>query len=192
MHPNSFLSPFLTSLLLIFLAELGDKTLYTTFVLATQNPPVPVILGGWAAFLAQEVIALFLGSLFGHLPRVWIRWITTAAFLVFGVLLLCKKEKPPDPDAQPRPPHRVALAVFTLVFMAEWGDATQVGSVALIGRFRAPLPVFLGATLGLWLDTVVAVILGRTIGPRVPGKVLRRIAGTLFILFAIVSAIKPF
>jgi putative Ca2+/H+ antiporter (TMEM165/GDT1 family) len=124
------------------------------------------------------------------LPAGWVRWITASVFLGFGLLLLLKKETADPADSPAVPTSRVLWTTFLLVFAAEWGDATQVGTAALIARFREPLQVFIGATLGLWLGAALAVVVGRTLGSRLPARVLRRAAGVLFCLFAIVAAIK--
>jgi putative Ca2+/H+ antiporter (TMEM165/GDT1 family) len=82
------------------------------------------------------------------------------------------------------------LTTFGLVFAAEWGDATQIGSAALVARFRAPVQVFVGATLGLWLGTALAVTLGAWLGSRLPTRILRKAAGVVLCAFAIVAATK--
>jgi len=184
------LTPLLSSFVLIFLAELGDKTLYTVLILAARNRALPVLIGSWAAFVVQGLIAVVLGSLLSLLPAGWVRWITASVFLGFGLLLLLRKEPANREDSTPGPTSRVLLTTFLLVFAAEWGDATQVGTAALIARFRAPLQVFIGATLGLWLGAALAVTVGGTLGSRLPARLLRRTAGVLFCLFAIAAAIK--
>src|SRR5262244_3623336 len=79
---------------------------------------------------------------------------------------------------------------FGLVFAAEWGDATQIGSAALVARFRAPLSVFIGATLGLWAGAAIAALVGRAVGRRLPTRLLRRAAGLLFCVFAILTLLR--
>jgi putative Ca2+/H+ antiporter (TMEM165/GDT1 family) len=183
------LTPLLTAFGLIFLAELGDKTLYTVLILASRYRPMPVLLGAMGAFVVQGVIAVGFGSLVARLPSLWVRWLTAAVFLFFGLLLLLKKEAPSTNDAQTE--DRSSLSVlarsFGLVFAAEWGDATQIGSAALVARFQAPLPVFIGATLGLWTGAVLAVLVGRAVGSRLPTGILRRAAGLLFCAFAMLT-----
>jgi putative Ca2+/H+ antiporter (TMEM165/GDT1 family) len=187
------LTALVTSFVLVFVAELGDKTLYTVLVLAARNRALPVLIGSWAAFVVQSGIALVLGSLLTLLPTGWIRWITAAVFLVFGLILIFKEEKHEEQQGGASKSNlRVALVTFGLVFAAEWGDATQIGSAALVARLKAPLQVFIGATLGLWAGAALAVILGRMVGPRLPERLLRRVAGILFCIFAVVSAVKSF
>ena len=73
---------------------------------------------------------------------------------------------------------------------AEWGDASQIGTAALAAHLHHPIQVVIGATLGLWLGTFLAVALGRIVGPRIPAHWLRRGAGILFLLFAGFAAFR--
>ncbi len=185
------LTPLLTSFVLVFLAELGDKTLYTVLLLSARNRALPVLIGAYLAFVAQGIVAVGLGSLLALLPAKWIHWLTAATFLFFGLLLLFKEESHPEQGTdKTRRTGRVMLTTFGLVFAAEWGDATQIGSAALVARFRAPVQVFVGATLGLWLGTALAVLVGGWLGSRLPTRMLRKAAGVVFCAFAIVAAVK--
>jgi putative Ca2+/H+ antiporter (TMEM165/GDT1 family) len=183
-------SAFLTSFVLIFIAELGDKTLYTILLLATRYPAVPVLIGACAAFVVQGGIALALGSLLAFLPHVWIAWITAVTFAFFGVKLLITNEEKVDESAAAARSHKVALTTFAMVTAAEWGDASQIGTAALVAHLRSPWMVVSGATLGLWAGSILAVAVGRVVGPRVPAHWLRRCAGILFCAFAIVSVVR--
>jgi putative Ca2+/H+ antiporter (TMEM165/GDT1 family) len=185
------LTPLLTSFVLVFLAELGDKTLYTVLLLSARSRALPVLIGACAAFVVQGMIAVGLGSLLALLPAKWIHWLTAAIFLFFGLLLLFKEESPHvQRTSKASNAGRMMLTTFGLVFAAEWGDATQIGSAALVARFRAPVQVFVGATLGLWLGTALAVMVGGWLGSRLPTRMLRKAAGVVFCAFAIVVAIK--
>jgi Ca2+/H+ antiporter, TMEM165/GDT1 family len=185
----AFLSgPFAYTFGLIFVAELGDKTLLATLLLATRHRPWPVLFGSWAGFAAQTAIALAGGTLFARLPPALIHWLTVAVFAFFGLHLLLGKE---DEEASEDRPGRGPFAVtFLTVFAAEWGDATQLGTMALVARFDAPVQVGLGALLGLWAGAAIAVYLGRKIGNRVQPRTLRRIGGVLFLGFAVATALQ--
>jgi putative Ca2+/H+ antiporter (TMEM165/GDT1 family) len=183
------LSPFFTTFALIFVAELADKTLYTVLILAARNPPWPVLLGACAAFVVQSAVALFLGSLLSLLPHVAVAWLTAVVFVGFGLLLLLREEKDDSSSEVAKGGRKVAAAAFLMVFIAEWGDATQIGTATLVAETGAPFQVFIGATLALWVGTAIAVILGRLAGARLPMKLLRRVAGVLFIAFGVLSAV---
>ena len=178
---------FLTAFGLIFVAELPDKTAYTVLLLASRNKPLPVLLGAWGAFLLQGFVAVALGSLFATLPPELVRWTSAGLFLAFGLwLLFTKGEESAEPK---RGSRRKAFAqAFLLVFLAETGDATQLGTAALVARLGQRWWVMAGSTLALWTVSALAVTLGNKLGSRIPKRALRRAAGVLFLCFAVASA----
>jgi putative Ca2+/H+ antiporter (TMEM165/GDT1 family) len=181
------LAPLLTAFGLIFVAELPDKTAYTVLLLATRKKPLPVLLGSWLAFFLQNLVALALGSLLARLSPEVIRWIAAGVFLAFGLLLLLREDKP-ESTGPTQSQQRAFVQSFLLVFAAETGDATQIGTAALVARLGERWSVFVGSTLALWLVAALAVTVGNRVGNRIPKRALRKVAGALFVGFAIVSA----
>jgi Ca2+/H+ antiporter, TMEM165/GDT1 family len=185
------LAPLITSFVVIFLAELGDKTLLAVLLLSTRHRAWPVIAGAFAAFFAQGLIAVALGSLVALLPPEIVRFGAAAIFVAFGVALLVRKvEETGDPAADKITDWKLVATSFTFVFMAEWGDATQIGSAMLVARYHSPVQVFAGATLGLWTGTLLAVMVGRTVGKKLPRAWLQRSAGVIFCVLGIYGAIR--
>ena len=182
------LKALLTAFGLIFVAELPDKTAYTQVLLAARGKPLAVLLGAWTAFLLQEVIAMVLGTLLARLNPAVVRWGAAAVFVTFGLLLLLREEKE-DGEQQQESDKRQYFTALGLVFLAEMGDATQLGSAALVARLHARWSVFAGATLALWTVSALAVTVGSTLGPRVPRRILRKAAGIIFIAFGVLSAL---
>lgn len=174
---------------LIFVAELPDKTLYTIVLLATRNRGLPILVGACAAFLVHVALAVALGSLVGKLPPGFLRWGSAALFLGFGLVMLLREEADDPAAAPPAAPHRLMLLSFGLVFAAEFGDATQIGTAALTASLHARWEVFIGATLALWSTAALGVTAGRYLRDRLPKKTLRRVAGGLFCAFALFTAI---
>jgi Ca2+/H+ antiporter, TMEM165/GDT1 family len=173
---------------LIFLAELPDKTAFTVLLLASRRRPLPVLLGAWTAFFAQGLVALALGTLIARLPPQAVRWAAAAVFLGFGLVLLLREEAPEQ--EKERAPHRAFIEAFALIFLAEMGDATQIGTALLVARFPAArLSVFIGSTLALWAVGALAVTVGATVGSRLPRRALRKMAGLAFIAFAVLSVL---
>src|ERR1019366_3818355 len=118
------------SFVLIFVAELGDKTLYTILLLASRHRAIPVLLGSFAAFAVQGAIAFLLGSLLGLLPHAVIHWVTAGVFGFFGVKLLVAKDDLEGEAKDRLDGKRIALNAFLMVTAAEWGDASQIGTAA--------------------------------------------------------------
>ncbi|MGD9675569.1 MAG: TMEM165/GDT1 family protein [Candidatus Bipolaricaulia bacterium] len=85
----------LSTLALVFLAELGDKIQLTVFCLAAETTsPWGVMIGAGIALLLSTVLAVLLAVAVQHLlPEAWTRWIRVAAgvlFIVVGVWTIVK------------------------------------------------------------------------------------------------------
>jgi Ca2+/H+ antiporter, TMEM165/GDT1 family len=72
-----------------FLAELGDKTMLATITLATHEGWVGTWIGSTVGMVAADALAIVVGAVLGRrLPDKAIRWGASAAFAVFGALLV--------------------------------------------------------------------------------------------------------
>jgi putative Ca2+/H+ antiporter (TMEM165/GDT1 family) len=57
----------------------------------------------------------------------------------------------------------VALTAFVVIFVAEWGDITQILTANLAAHYHSPLSVALGAVLALWCVAALAVASGQSL-----------------------------
>jgi putative Ca2+/H+ antiporter (TMEM165/GDT1 family) len=150
----------------IFLLELPDKTALAALLLATRHRPLPVFLGAAAAFVIQSAVAVLAGSLLSLLPREPIRIGAGLLFILMAALLVrrnLRKEEAEEERAveqEERRHHRPFVTAFSVVFIAEWGDLTQLATAALQARYQQPVVVFTAATLALWTVSAIAVMLG--------------------------------
>ncbi len=83
---------------------------------------------------------------------------------------------------------RVAGMSFMVVFLAEWGDITQITAANLAARYD-PLLVFTGATLGLWTVAAVAVSVGAKSLDLIPMAWVRRITAAILLALGIYTAV---
>jgi putative Ca2+/H+ antiporter (TMEM165/GDT1 family) len=175
----------------IFLLELPDKTALAALLLATRHRPLPVFLGAAAAFVIQSAVAVLAGSLLSLLPRQPIRIGAGLLFLVLAALLIARnlrKEKAEEERAveqEERRHHRPFVTAFSVVFIAEWGDLTQLASAALQARYQQPVVVFTAATLALWTVSAIAVMLGNRLGAWIPERPLQFAAAGVMVVVAI-------
>jgi putative Ca2+/H+ antiporter (TMEM165/GDT1 family) len=80
---------------------------------------------------------------------------------------------------------RIVASVFSLVFLAELGDKTQLATMALVASGKPKAAVFAGAALALLLSTALGVAFGEA-ALRVASPVwIRRISGALFVGFGL-------
>lgn len=174
----------------VFLLELPDKTALAALLLATRHRPAPVFLGAAAAFVIQSAVAVFAGSLFGLLPRQPVRIAAGLLFLVMAAVVIrrnlkaseVKEEQEIEREEQKH--RRPFVTAFTVVFIAEWGDLTQLATAALQARYREPVIVFVSATLALWAVSLIAVGLGNRLGAIIPERQLQFAAAAVMVLAA--------
>jgi putative Ca2+/H+ antiporter (TMEM165/GDT1 family) len=90
---------FLTTVVLFFLAEMGDKTQLATVALAAEfRSVVLVTVGTTLGMLAADGLAVFLGErLATRVQRKWVRWSAAALFFVFGGVALWSSLSSGDP-----------------------------------------------------------------------------------------------
>jgi putative Ca2+/H+ antiporter (TMEM165/GDT1 family) len=85
--------------------------------------------------------------------------------------------------------QRVVATAFVVIFLAEWGDLTQVLTANLAARYHSPLSVGLGAELALLSVSAIATISGRQLVRVLPGMLLRRITGVACGVLAVVALV---
>jgi putative Ca2+/H+ antiporter (TMEM165/GDT1 family) len=187
----------LTTFVVIFPAELPDKSLFASLVLGTRFRPLPVFVGVAAAFAVHVVIAVSIGGVFSLLPERLVLFVVAALFAGGSALLLLGKEEEHDDEAAEasraladQRPVRVALASFGVVFLGEWGDITQITTANLAARYGDPVSVGLGALLALWSVSALALTVGRGLVRRVPARLVRRLTGTILAVLAAVTLIE--
>jgi Ca2+/H+ antiporter, TMEM165/GDT1 family len=180
---------------LIFVAELGDKTLFMVLLLSSRYPPLRVFAGAALAFLVHGLIAVGLGQLIGALPHEVIRYGSAALFLWFGAALLLKSGDANAESPLDRGAANPILTSFVMIFVAEWGDATQIlgavlvaNNLARLGRLQASIAVLVGGVFGLWLGTALAAAVGHRAGRWLPEGPLRKLAGICFLIVAVYTA----
>jgi Ca2+/H+ antiporter, TMEM165/GDT1 family len=182
----------LTTALLILPVELPDKTLVATLVLATRYRPLPVLLGVSAAFFVQCLIAVTAGQLLALLPHRAVAALVAVLFGIGAVVLLRGGEEPAEVVAarEARSSLAMAGAAFGVLFAAEWGDASQLATAALTARYDDPVGVFAGAFVALVGIATLAVVLGQAVTRRVPLRLVQRVAGFVFVAFALIATVE--
>ncbi len=173
----------------IFLAELPDKTALAALVLASRHRALPVMLGASLALTVQSAVAIGAGSLLSLLPERVVHFGSGIVFL--GCAILMWLRKPEAGDNKDRETQegfwRALWTVFFVVFVAEWGDLTQIGTAAFSVKYRAEwLTIFLAATAALWAVTAIAVFVGNKAGKLLDPRLTQRVAGVVFAAIGVV------
>jgi Ca2+/H+ antiporter, TMEM165/GDT1 family len=175
----------------IFVGELPDKTMFASLVLASRGHPLAVWSGAAAAFLVHAAIATTIGvGLFNLLPH---RVLDVAVAVLFaGGAVYALVEASHDETelvAHEAAAHsRVVTTSFVVIFLAEWGDLTQILTANLAAHYHSGFSVAVGATLALWLVAAIAVVGGRGLLRYVPVAYVRRVTAAILFILAAVAA----
>ncbi|WP_415883615.1 TMEM165/GDT1 family protein [Neptuniibacter sp. QD34_54] len=78
------------------------------------------------------------------------------------------------------------LKVFLLIFLAEFGDKSQLVCMTLSARYK-PIPVLIGAVAAFSVLNLLAVLFGATISVYLPQAAIFALVGTLFLVFGVQS-----
>lgn len=176
---------FASTFVLIFMAEFPDKTAFATLMLASRGRPLAVFVGSALAFAVQSVVAVSFGRVIGTLPTRIVHIGAGALFLVFAILMWRKRDcEEGAADLEKKEMgirfFQVASTTFVVIFLAEWGDLTQLATATLVARTNAPVTIFCAATLGLWAATGVSVIIGHHVKHFLNPALMQKIAAIAF------------
>lgn len=182
----------LTSYVLIFAAEMGDKSQLVCMTLAARHRAMPVVLGAIAAFALLNTLAVVFGvAICLWLPEYVIAATVAVLFTVFGLHALRVKAPDGDEEVQEKSGHNIFFTTFLLITVAEFGDKTQLAVVALSST-AAPIAVWLGSTVALVSTSALGVLAGRTILQKVPLTLLHKISGSIFLALAAIAAYRAY
>ena len=183
------------------LVELPDKTFVATLVLATRYRPLLVWIGVAAAFLVQTVVAVAFGGLISRLPHTPVQ-IAAISLFVLGGLILLRGAARADAEEQEAEEEfaaksttaatglRAATTSFLILFLAEWGDLSQLLTASLAAKYRDPLSVGVGAFLALATVSGLAAVLGRGLLQRLRLATLRRVGGLVCLALAVIGIVQ--
>lgn len=182
---------------IIALAEVADTSGLVTLVLATRFPARWVLLGVCAGMLVHVGIAVAAGSLVGLLPERPLEAILAVMFLIGAALTLREGLEDDDDDDDddgereaPRTRWAVVATAFGITALSELADPSQILTATLTAQYGDPLLVGIGALLGLWAVSALAVYGGNRLRQVVPVKWVAVVAAAIMVVLAVISAVE--
>lgn len=203
---------------LVFLSEIGDKTFFIAGLLSMKTSRLISFLGSIGALAVMTFISCIIGQIFHAVPSSLTQGLplddiaAVLAFTFFGLKTL-KEAIELDPsegntgmdeefadaeeavqtsDAIKQSTFWAAIAsTFALVFAAEFGDRSFLATIALSAA-QNPISVAGGAIAAHAIATGIAVLGGGVLAKYVSEKVIGYIGGSLFLVFALTTALGIF
>jgi Ca2+/H+ antiporter, TMEM165/GDT1 family len=177
---------------LVFIAEVADTSGLVTLVLASRFPARWVLVGVCAGMFVHVGIALAAGGLLSLLPERLLEAILAVIFLVGAFLIWREGEEDDDEvavDEVPKTRWSVVVTAFGVTALSEFADPSQIITASLAARYDDPLAVGIGAVLGLWACSALAVWGGDRLRRLIPVMWVTRVAAAIMVVLAAVTAI---
>lgn len=179
---------------LVFVAELGDKSQLLTLAFSARYRAGAVLLGLVLATGTLMALSVTVGAVVGDaLPDRAIRIAAGVLFLGFAVWTLRDEDEDEvedeDEDDEERGEGRAGggsavWTTFVAFSLAEFGDKTMLATITLAAD-RPALPVWAGATAGMVLANVLALVVGDRLGRWLPERTVRLVVAGAFALVGV-------
>ena len=175
---------FIEAFVMVFLGEMGDKSQFLALAFATCYP-MRTVLGGVSLGIGLNhglaiLAAVLIAGVFKDMTFLQIA--AGFLFLFFGLSTL--KEDDDEEEEEVKTCTRGSmLTVATAFFVGELGDKTQLMAMTLAMNSERPAVIFLATVSSMILVSLLGILVGRSLGKKIPHRVLNYLAAFLFLLF---------
>lgn len=179
-------SALLLSFVVIFVAELGDKSQLMAMTFALRYKWYIVIGGITVATTIVHLVSVAVGHFLGlSIPTEFISVVAGIAFVIFGLWTLRGDSLSEDEGAKASKVTRSAfIAIASAFFLAELGDKTMLATVTLAADNNW-IGVWIGSTIGMVAADALAIVIGAVLGKHLPERVIQYGASVLFFIFGV-------
>jgi putative Ca2+/H+ antiporter (TMEM165/GDT1 family) len=173
------------SFMMIFIAEMGDKTQLMAMTFTARFKALQVIFAISLATIVNNLIAVTAGSLLsGAFSLSVIKIASYALFILFGFWTIYGgKEDEGKADKKVIINPFFTVAIF--FFISEFGDKTQIAAMTLTMNYGTPAYVLIGACAGMICANLIAIVVGMFLGKKIPSEVIKFASAAIFILFGL-------
>ena len=176
---------FLASFIFVVLAEMGDKTQLLGMCFATRYRWQTVLAGVFVATVLNHLLAVEVGAwLTKFVSMNTIQIVAAVSFIVFGLWTIRGDELDESCAVGRYGPFWTVTVAF---FIAEMGDKTQLATVALAAKYNDIIPVWMGTTAGMMVANAFGIIVGVTLGRKIPERTVKWCSAVIFIFFGFVG-----
>ena len=164
--------------LAVFVAEFGDKSQLVTLTMACRYPPLQVLAGAMLAFAVVVGLAVGVGGIVAsYVPHTLVAILSGVFFVAVGIFTYYRK-KEHDEVCEGKAGF---FQTLTMIFLAEFGDKTQLAAMFLAASLGYPLAIFAGAMLALLINHILAIYLGSQFIARLDPRYIRIGSALLFV-----------
>mmetsp|Transcript_15860 Transcript_15860/g.19665 ORF Transcript_15860/g.19665 Transcript_15860/m.19665 type:complete len:277 (-) Transcript_15860:889-1719(-) len=207
-HSSSIADGLSSSFAMIMVSELGDETFIIAAIMAMRHSRQIVLAGALSALYIMTVLSTALGYIVPNLiDKSTAANLATGLYIFFGFRLFYiayyadeseTEEEIEEVEEKLKAGKKktgiravcanlltpLFLEAFLLTFSAEWGDRSQIATIALAAH-KNPYAVTVGACVGHTICTSIAVWGGRLVATQISQRTVAICGGITFFAFAI-------
>lgn len=180
---------YISALLFIFAAEMGDKTQILAMMFATKYKMNKVLLGILIGSFLNHGIAVAFGSVLGNfIDTSILQMIAGAAFIGFAFWTMLSQDD--DEEEEVKSSKSAIITVATAFFVGELGDKTQLTAITLSVDAVYPLVILLGTVSGMLVTSGIGIFVGSKLGDKIPELWIKIISSSIFFLFGVLKLVE--
>ncbi|SHK57945.1 Putative Ca2+/H+ antiporter, TMEM165/GDT1 family [Selenomonas ruminantium] len=183
---------FWAAFLLIFFAEMGDKTQFLVMALAGRYDSRRVFVGMTLGIIVVHALAVLLGATIGSfLPAEKMAIVASILFICFGLWSLKGETDDEEEECQTSRFGPVMTVALTFI-IGEMGDKTQLAAVALASEMNSWLMVFIGAVVGMIVADGMGLVAGNYLQKKISPPTMQKVSAAIFIVFGVAGLVQCF
>lgn len=176
------MTSFIKALLLVVVAEMGDKTQLLAMAMASKYKAKQVLIGVLIATVLNHALAVAVGSyLSSVIPMNLIKVIAAVSFLAFGLWTIRGDKL--DDEENKKMKFGPIVTVAIAFFIAEMGDKTQLMTITIAAENQNPVLILMGTTVGMLIADGIGILGGAWMCRNIPEVYIKWIAGIIFMFF---------
>lgn len=176
------MASFIKALLLVVVAEMGDKTQLLAMAMVSKYKAKQVLLGVLIATILNHALAVEVGSyLSSVIPMDLVKIIAAVSFLAFGLWTIRGDKL--DDEENKKVKFGPIVTVAIAFFLAEMGDKTQLMTITIAAENQQPIFILMGTTVGMLIADGIGILGGAWMCKHVPDIYIKWVAGVIFIFF---------
>ncbi len=176
------MASFIKALLLVVVAEMGDKTQLLAMAMASKYKAKQVLMGVLIATILNHALAVAVGSyLSSVIPMNVVKVVAAVSFLAFGLWTIRGDKL--DDEENKKVKFGPIVTVAIAFFIAEMGDKTQLMTITIAAENQHPLLILMGTTVGMLVADGIGILGGAWMCRHIPEVYIKWVAGIIFMFF---------
>ncbi len=186
------LKEFFEAFILVFLAEMGDKSQLLALTFATMYPLSTVMAGVAIGIALNHGLAIIFASILAsYIDLKYIKLASAIIFIILGLSSL-KLEFGEDEDEVKTRAFGPILTIAMTFFVGELGDKTQILAMTMGAKSSNKLLIFIATFSAMLLVSIIGIYVGRILKKKIPEVTLNFIASVFFLIFGLIALYSSF